>query len=116
VVYRSEPWAALGPEYYLRQEMPRSRVKERRLTKALPATVGIMALLLGLMLIDKEIHAELVNLAHGAGASDMTWAVHRAQDSALLMFRQAKDQVLERGAMTLFTVLSGVLLLFMLKT
>ena len=91
-------------------------MKKRPLTKALPATVGIMALLLGLMLIDKDIHAELVKLAHGGAAAELVSMTQRAQDSGLVMFRAAKDQILEHGPLTAFTIVSAGLLLFMLRT
>ena len=78
--------------------------------------LSVGAVVIGLAVVDKDIHTELVKLIHGDGMTEMTSMSMRAQDSAVAAFRIVRDQGVEHGPLTAFTVAAGVLLLFMLKT
>lgn len=91
-------------------------VKKRRFAGAVPAIAGIVAVVAGLAVIDKDIHTQLLKLLHGDAMTEMTSMSVRVQDSAVAAFRIVRDQGMEHGPLTAFTVAAAVLLLLMLKT
>lgn len=91
-------------------------MKKRRFAGVVPAVAGVAAVVAGLAVIDNDIHIQLLKLLHGGAMTEMTSMSVRMQDSAVAAFRIVRDQGIEHGPLTAFTVAAGVLLLFMLKT
>jgi hypothetical protein len=85
-------------------------------SRVAPATVSVIALLIGLAAINDDIRASMKALLSGHRSPELARVASSANDAAWQVMQAVKDQSLEHAPLTIFVVAAGVLLLFMLRT
>jgi hypothetical protein len=66
--------------------------------------------------MNDDVRASFMRLFSGSATSDMRDVGWRLQDAAWAVYQAVRDQSIEHAPLTIFVVIAGVLLLFMLRT
>ena len=89
----------------------------RSVTSGLTASGGVLALLVGLALIDERVRERLSRLFSSRAASgEIATAGARLQEMTEVLALAVRDQSIEQAPLVIFGLAAIVLLLFMLRT
>jgi hypothetical protein len=89
----------------------------RSVTSGLTASGGVLALLVGLALIDERVRERLTRLySSGAGRGEIATAGAQLRDMAEVLAVAVRDQSVDQAPLVIFGLAAIVLLLFMLRT
>lgn len=91
-------------------------MKRLSAAKVLPALASFCTLAAGFALMNDDIRRSITRLFSGEAGADVRDVSWRVQDAGMAVYVAVRDQSIEHAPLTIFVVVAGVLLLFMLRT